>query len=89
MSSGVIGIMKTRINNYVSGKLKNYRMKSAEALLNVYGNECSEDKKELLKKVAFYKNNLKYKWFLMTADCFKSHSINDLFFAILVMLNYV
>lgn len=78
-----------RINNFVSGYIKNYRSESAKSLLNVYGNECSKENKELLNIVANYKNNKQLKKELLNRDCFKSHTINDEFFKMLVRSNYI
>lgn len=78
-----------RINNFMNGTVKNYRSNSAKSLLNVYGNECSEDKKQLLNIVAYYQNNKEYKKHLMNDECFKSNTINDVFFKTLVLINYI
>lgn len=78
-----------RINNFVSGYIKNYRSNTAKSLLNVYGNECSKENKELLNIVANYMDNSKLKKELINRECFKSNTINDLFFKILVLINYI
>ena len=78
-----------RINRFLAGKIKNYRSNTAKSLLNVYGNECSKENKELLNIVANYMSDWRLKKELMDKDCFKSHTINDLFFKILVLTNYI
>lgn len=78
-----------RINNFINGTVKNYRSNTARSLLNVYGNECSNEKKELLDIVANYMNDYKLKKELLNRECFKSNTANDLFFKILVSINYI
>jgi glycosyltransferase involved in cell wall biosynthesis len=78
-----------RVNNVLSGKLRNYRSNTAKSLLNVYGDECDKDKKELLNIVAFYKENNNYRKQLLNNKCFLTNSVNDIFFKILVELNYI
>ena len=78
-----------RIKRFFNDKNKNYRKNTAKSLLNVYGNEVSEDKKELLEIVANYDTNNELKKKLMTDERFKSHTINDLFFKFLVLSNYI
>lgn len=89
MNANNFKVFVGRVNRFLHGKIKNYRSKSAQAILNVYGNECDKDKKELLEIVAYYKSNKEYKHRLMNMDCFKSHTINDEFFKILVLVNYI
>ena len=48
-----------------------------------------EDKKELLNIVANYRNDKKLKKQLLNYDGFKTNSINDLFFKVLVYLGYI
>lgn len=69
--------------------MKNYRSNTAAGLLNIYGKECNKENKELLNIVANYSHNKDLKYKLMKDKRFKSHSINDLFFIILVALNYI
>lgn len=78
-----------RINSFLSGNVKNYRSNYAKSLLNVYGNDCSSQNKELLNIVGYYVNNSIYKKELLNRQCFKSNTINDLFFKILVLVNYI
>lgn len=78
-----------RINNVLSGKLRNYRSNTAKSLLNVYGDECDKDKKELLNIVALYKENKNYRKKLLNNKCFLTNSVNDIFFKILVTINYI
>lgn len=78
-----------RINNFTSGAVKNYRSNTAKSLLNVYRNECSKENKELLNIVANYMKDSELKKKLLNMDCFKSNTINDIFFRILVSINYI
>lgn len=78
-----------RVKRLFTGKLKHYRKNTALSLLNVYGNECCEDKKKLLEIVAHYDENTKYRYKLMFLDCFKTHSIYDLYFKVLVLTRYI
>ena len=78
-----------RVNNFVNGNVKNYRSSTAKSLLNVYGNECSSENRHLLDVVANYKNDSKLKKELLNSSCFKSNTINDLFYRLLVLINYI
>ena len=78
-----------RINHFINGEMKNYRSNSAKALLNVYGNQIDEDKKHLLEVVAYYQDNKEYKKELLNNELFKTNTINDYFFKILVNMNYI
>lgn len=95
-SSNQIGMPKTkkeqfllRIKRFLNGKNKNYRKNMAKSLLNVYGNEITDNKKELLEIVADYDTNKEYKKQLMNKECFKTNTINDVFFKFLVLNNYI
>lgn len=78
-----------RINNFLSGNVKKYRSNTAKSLLNVYGDICSKENRELMNIVANYQKDTSLKKQLMNDDCFKSQTINDIFFKILVMFNYI
>ena len=78
-----------RIYRFLNGDIKNYRSNTAKSLLNVYGNECSDENRKLLTIVANYMNDKDLKKELIYRECFKSHTINDLFFKILVLTNYI
>lgn len=78
-----------RVNNFLNGNVKNYRSNMAASLLNVYGNKCSKENKELLEIVAKYKNNQIYKKTLLKNECFKTHTINDFYFKLLVLAKYI
>ena len=78
-----------RVTNFLNGNVKHYRSNTAKSLLNVYGNECSKDNKELLNIVANYQNDPKLKKELLNRECFKSNTNNDIFFRILVNTNYI
>lgn len=78
-----------RIKHFTSGRIKNYRSNMAKGILNVYGEECSNDNRELLNIVANYMNDSKLKKELINRECFKTHTYNDFFFKILVLVNYI
>ena len=78
-----------RIDHFINGKIKHYRSNTARSLLNVYGNECDKDKKELLGIVANYRSDKELKKKFMEYDCFKTGTINDLFFKILILFDYI
>lgn len=78
-----------RVNRFLNGKIRNYRSNTAKSLLKVYGDNCDEDKKELLNIVAHYRDDKKLKKQLLNYDGFKTNSINDLFFKVLVYLGYI
>lgn len=78
-----------RISSFLSGNVKNYRSNYAKSLLNVYSRECSMENKELLNIVGNYVGNIYYKKLLLNKECFRSNTINDIFFKILVLVNYI
>ncbi len=78
-----------RVNNFLSGRVKNYRSNTAKSLLNVYGSECGEEEKKLLNIVANYKNSKVLKKKLMNSPCFKTNTNNDVFFKALVLVNKI
>lgn len=78
-----------RIERFFTGKLKNYRRDTARSLLNVYGDMVSEENKHLLEIVAGYDTNKKLRKELMNNPCFKTGTINDLFFKVLVIFRYI
>ncbi len=78
-----------RVNRFLFGNIRHYRSDTAKSLLKVYGEECDKDKKELIEIVANYMNDSKLKKELLNRECFKSHTANDLFFRILVLVNYI
>ncbi len=78
-----------RVKRFLSGKIKGYRSRTAASLISVYGEEADEDKKELLNIVANYMKDPRLKRELMSRECFRSHTVNDLFFRLLVLVNYI
>lgn len=78
-----------RIKHFLSGKVKNYRSNIAKSLLNVYENECELEKKELLDMLANYRENNELKHKLLKEKRFSSNTVNDVFFKILVIFNYI
>ena len=89
MNANAIKVFFGRVNRFINGKIKGYRSKTAASLLNVYGFEIDPEKKELLNIVANYKKDGHLKKELLNRECFKSHTINDMFFKILVFFNYI
>ena len=80
---------RLRVKSFFKGNNKNYRSNTAKSLLNVYGDECSVENKELMNIVANYQNDKKLRKELLSKDCFKTKTINDLFFKFLVLENYI
>ena len=78
-----------RIRNFTSGKIRNYRRNSAKSLLNVYGPECTEENRKLLEMVADYGKSWKLKRKLIMDKRFRTGTINDFFFVLLVLFNYI
>lgn len=89
MNANVVKVFLGRVNRFLNGKIRNYRSKTARSLLNVYGNEVSENNKKLLNIVANYMNDPELKKELLNDNRFRSHSSNDIFFKILVLVNYI
>ena len=89
MNANVVKVFLGRVNRFLNGKIRNYRSKTARSLLNVYGNEVSENNKKLLNIVANYMNDPELKKELLNDNRFRSHSGNDFFFKILVLVNYI
>ena len=78
-----------RVNNFLNGNVKRYRSNTAKSLLNVYGDICSKENKELLNIVGNYVDNSSLKKQLINSELFKTHTVNDFFFKILVLANYI
>ncbi len=89
MNANRIQVFMGRVNRFLNGKIRRYRSNTAKSLLNVYGEEADKDKKELLNIVANYMKDPYLKKELMNMECFRSHTINDLFFIFLVLVNYI
>lgn len=89
MNANRIQVFMGRVNRFLNGKIRCYRSNTAKSLLNVYGEEADKDKKELLNIVANYMKDPHLKRELMSRECFRSHTINDLFFIFLVLVNYI
>ena len=78
-----------RIKNFTNGNVSGYRSDTAKSLINVYGNDCDINKLELLKIVAYYQENKEYNKRLLNDKCFKTGTINDLFFRLLVIFKRI
>ena len=89
MQANGLNVFFGRINRFLTGKIRDYRSNTAKSLLKVYGDECGDDKKKLLNIVANYKTNSSLKKELLNNNAFKTGTINDLFFKILVLVNYI
>ncbi len=89
MDANALRVFAGRIRRFLHGDIKNYRSNTAKSILKVYGDQCSKENRELLNIVANYMNDKRLKKQLLTWECFRSHTINDLFFIILVLVNYI
>lgn len=89
MNANVIKVFFGRVSRFINGKIRNYRSNTAKSLLNVYGEEISADKRELLNIVANYMHDKDLKKKLLSDERFRSHTGNDFFFRILVLVNYI
>ena len=89
MNANVFVTFIGRVRRFLFGTIRHYRSDTAKSLLRVYGEECDKDKRELLEIVAYYMNEKRLKKELLNRECFRSHTINDLFFRILVLFNYI
>ena len=89
MDANKLRVFFGRVNRFLNGKIRNYRSKTARSLMRVYGKDCSEENRELLRIVADYAKDPKLKKELLEREEFRSHTVNDLFFRILVLVNYI
>ena len=89
MSSNKIKVFLGRINRFVNGRIKNYRSNTAKSLLKVYGKECGQQERDLLNMVANYMYDSTLKKKFLREKQFRSGTINDLFFIMLITLNYI
>lgn len=89
MNANVLKTFFGRVNRFLNGKIRNYRSNTAKSLLKVYGEEIDDEKRELLNIVANYMNDKELKNKFLSSDCFLSGTVNDLFFKILVLVNYI
>ena len=89
MNANVLKVFFGRINRFLNGKIRNYRSNTAKSLLRVYGGEIDEDKKNLLNIVANYMDEPRLKKLFLSEKRFLSHTGNDVFFKILVLVNYI
>lgn len=89
MSADKLKVFVGRVNNFVSGRIRNYRSKTAEALLRIYGDQIDDEKKRLLNILANYKKDPELKKQLLNEKSFKTGTINDYFFRLLVLANYI
>lgn len=78
-----------RVKRFFTGELKHYRKDTALSLLNVYSDVMSEENKELTNIVAHYDEDRVLAKKLIAMDCFKTHSINDFYFKLLVWFKYI
>lgn len=78
-----------RISRFLNGKSRNYRSLTAASLLKVYGDECSAENRKLLEMVAGYKKDKDALRSLLNDERFRTHTINDFFFRLLVLVKYI
>ena len=78
-----------RVKRFLIGKSKNTRSNLAKSLLKVYGKDLDKEKFELLNAVANYDSNSEYKKMLLNDSRFLTESINDKFYKLLVIFNYI
>ena len=89
MTADIFKTFFGRISRFLKGKIRNYRSETARSLWKTYGKECDPEKAELLKALASYREDPAMKKVLLTDKRFRSRSINDLFYLILVLVNYI
>ena len=89
LSADKVKVFFGRIDRFLRSDIRNYRSRTAKSLLRVYGDQIDEDKKDLLDMVANYEDDPKLKRRLMNENRFRSGTINDLFFRLLVLVNYI
>ena len=89
MTANVFKVFAGRVRRFLGGKIRNYRSETARSLLKVYGDRCPQDRLILLQAVADYRQDPALKKILLRDQRFRSHSINDLFYLILVLVNYI
>ena len=89
MDANKIKVFFGRVNRFLNGTIRNYRSRTAQSLLKVYAEECGEENRELLEIVANYAKDPERKKQLLNREEFRSHTVNDLFFKILVLVNYI
>ena len=89
MNANVFKVFLGRVDRFINGKIRNYRSNTAKSLLHVYGEEIDDDKRRLLNIVANYMNDSQLKKEFLNEERFLSHTGNDFFFRILVLVNYI
>lgn len=89
MNANVFKVFIGRVNRFLNGKIRNYRSNTAKSLLKVYGEQCTEENRRLLEIVANYRDSKELKRQLLEEECFRTNTVNDLFFKILVFVNYI
>ena len=89
MNANKVKVFFGRVNRFLNGNIRNYRSNTARSLLKVYGDECGEENRRLLEMVANYMNDGSLKREMLKYEGFRSHTINDLFFRLLVLVNYI
>lgn len=89
MNANVFKTFFGRVDRFLNGSIRNYRSMTARSLLKVYGDEIDGEKKHLLTIVADYMHDRKLKKEFLAYKGFRSGTVNDLFFRILVLVNYI
>ena len=89
MTANIFKTFSGRVSRFLNGRIRNYRSETARSLLKVYGDECPENELALLKAVANYRSDPGSKKMMLRDRRFRSHTVNDLFYLILVLVNYI
>ncbi|MBR4461179.1 MAG: glycosyltransferase family 2 protein [Erysipelotrichaceae bacterium] len=89
MTADIFKTFTGRVRRFLNGRIRNYRSETARSLLKVYGNQCPKEELVLLEAVANYRSDPKGKKILLCDQRFRSHTVNDLFYLILVLVNYI
>ena len=89
MTANVFKTFSGRVRRFLNGKIRNYRSETARSLLKVYGEQCPKEERFLLEAVANYRSDPKLKKVLLSDKRFRSHTGNDLFYLLLVLVNYI
>ena len=89
LSADKVKVFLGRIDRFLHSDIRNYRSRTAQSLLRVYGDQIDEDRKDLLNMVANYEDDPKLKKRLLNEKRFRSGTVNDLFFRLLVLVNYI
>lgn len=85
MQSGGIKGMVRRIRQFFKGDTKLIRSRCAHSLLKIFRDELDEERREILREVAFYGKNTGYRRKFLTDKRFYPGGINTLFLKFLII----